>query len=72
MHNFLNPHWARAERGCVEDQPPHYRMGDALRLVWDDTTALRLKAIINQPFAGRSLEFIWSLVFGIWWLSRHV
>ena len=31
----------RAERGCVEDQPQHLGTGYALRLVEDDTAALR-------------------------------
>jgi hypothetical protein len=34
------------ERGCVEDQPQPCRTGHALRLVEDDTAALRNSAMV--------------------------
>jgi hypothetical protein len=40
----------RKERGCVEDQPQHSRTTNALRLVEDDTAALRFMENGNRDF----------------------
>jgi len=47
-------HWDHEplERGCVEDQPQQSRSGNMLRLVDDDTAALR----VHGPNARPELE----------------
>ena len=72
MYNFLNPSWAGAECGWVEDQPQHSRIGDALRLVGKDTATLLLKVSNSRLFGAWSLKFIWCLVFGVWCFPTHV
>jgi hypothetical protein len=38
------------ERGCVEDQPQHSRTANVLRLVEDDTAALRFMGRLHVLF----------------------
>ncbi|HKS38860.1 MAG TPA: hypothetical protein VJW76_16820, partial [Verrucomicrobiae bacterium] len=46
-HEFDAVHWDHepsgtlSERGCVEDQPQHWESSGLLRLIEDDTAALR-------------------------------
>jgi hypothetical protein len=51
----LNRMSAPSDRGCVEDQPQHFRMAGALRLVEDDTAAVRFRErrhVVGWPLSS--------------------
>jgi hypothetical protein len=54
-----------SERGCVEDQPQHVRQANPLRLVEDDTAAIRreMRAIVRASQSECSRGFLMAVPY---------